>query len=147
MQPSEARYIPEKRPTNLARSPPLVGPRRKKTDRGQISRFPSDASRFTPLILAHRGSALPWLVDDRAALRPRRMYITTAKQVNRGGALLRTPPQLSQFRLFKKGITHEEGGARQRGQSPVPNGHAPLNSHPYPTQINQGCMPVMCVIF
>ena len=47
----------------------LVGPCRKKTDRDQISVFPSEISRFTPLILAHRGSALPWLVDDRAALR------------------------------------------------------------------------------
>ena len=34
-------------------------PRRKKNDRGQTSDFPSETSRFTPLILAHRGSALP----------------------------------------------------------------------------------------
>ena len=46
----------------------LVGPRRKKNDSGQTSAFPSETSRFAPLILAHRGSALPWLVDDRAAL-------------------------------------------------------------------------------
>ena len=45
------------------------GLRRKRNDRGQTSAFPSETSRFTPLILAHRGSALPWLVDDRAALR------------------------------------------------------------------------------
>ena len=44
------------------------GPRRKKNDRGQTSFFPSENYLFTPLILAHRGSALPWLVDDRAAL-------------------------------------------------------------------------------
>ena len=49
------------------------GPRRKKNDRGQTSAFPSETSRFTPSILAHRGSALPWLVDDRAALRLRRI--------------------------------------------------------------------------
>ena len=35
----------------------------------QTSAFPSETSRFKPVILAHRGSALPWLVDDRAALR------------------------------------------------------------------------------
>ena len=35
------------------------GPRRKKNDRGQISAFPSETSLFTPLIIAHRGSALP----------------------------------------------------------------------------------------
>ena len=40
------------------------GPRRKKKDRGQTSAFPSETSRFAPLILAHRGSALPWLVED-----------------------------------------------------------------------------------
>ena len=49
------------------------GPRRKKNDRGQTSAFPSEASRFKPVILAHRGSALPWLVDDRAALRLHRI--------------------------------------------------------------------------
>ena len=44
------------------------GPRsRKKNDRGQTSAFPSETSRFKPVIFAHRGSALPWLVDDRAA--------------------------------------------------------------------------------
>ena len=67
-------HIPEKRPTNLARSPLLVGPLRKKTDRGQRSAFPSETSRFAPLILAHRDSALPWLVNDRAALEPRRIW-------------------------------------------------------------------------
>ena len=50
------------------------GPRRKKNDRGQTSVFPSETSRFKPVILAHRGSALPWLVDDRAALRLRRIW-------------------------------------------------------------------------
>ena len=49
-------------------------PRRKKKDRGQTSSFPSETSRFAPLILVHRGSALPWLVDDRAALRIRRTW-------------------------------------------------------------------------
>ena len=44
------------------------GPLRKKNDRGQTSAFPSETSRFKPVILAHGGSALPWLVDNRAAL-------------------------------------------------------------------------------
>ena len=30
-------------------------PRRKKKDRGQTSAFPSEASRFKPVILAHNG--------------------------------------------------------------------------------------------
>ena len=50
------------------------GPRRKKKDRGQTSAFPSITSRFQPVILAHRGSALPWLVDDRTAHRLRRIW-------------------------------------------------------------------------
>ena len=37
--------------------------RRKKTDRDQRPVFPSETSKFTPLILAYRGSALPWLVE------------------------------------------------------------------------------------
>ena len=52
----------------------LCSPRRKKNDRGQTSAFPSETSRFKPVILAHRDSALPWLVDDRAALRLRQIW-------------------------------------------------------------------------
>ena len=51
------------------------GRRRKKNDRGQRSAFPSETSRFALPILAHRGSALPWLVNDRAALRLRRTKV------------------------------------------------------------------------
>ena len=46
------------------------GPRRKKNDRGQRSAFPSETSRFKPVILAHRGSALPWLVRQRSSCSP-----------------------------------------------------------------------------
>ena len=60
------------------------GPRRKKNDRGQTSAFPSETSRFKPVILAHRGSALPWLVNDRAALRLRRIWcVPTRKSTTR----------------------------------------------------------------
>ena len=52
------------------------GPRRKKNDRGQRSAFPSETSRFALSILAHRVSALLWLVNDRAALRLRRISST-----------------------------------------------------------------------
>ena len=45
-------------------------------EKGQWSdiSFPSETSLFAPLILAHRGSAFPWLVNDRAALRLRRIW-------------------------------------------------------------------------
>ena len=62
-----------KSPTNLARSP-LLRPPYKEKHRGQISAFPSETSRFVPLILAHRGSALPRLIDDRATLRLHRIW-------------------------------------------------------------------------
>ena len=45
------------------------GPRRKKNDRGQRSAFPSETSRFKPVILAHRGSALSWLVNCNFEMR------------------------------------------------------------------------------
>ena len=35
------------------------GPRRKKNDRGQTSGFPSETSRFKPVILAHKGFSPP----------------------------------------------------------------------------------------
>ena len=50
---------PRKRPRNLACPLLLVGPRRKKTDRGQRSTFPSEPPQIAPLILAHKGLALP----------------------------------------------------------------------------------------
>ena len=87
--------IPEKRPTNVARSPLLVDPRRMKTDRAQRSYFPSGTSRFTTLILAQRCSALPWLVDDRAALRPRRIWCVLARYTRLSVAMRpasRVPP-------------------------------------------------------
>ena len=55
------------------------GPRRKGNDRGQTSAFPSETSRFKPVIVAHRGSALPWLVDDRASLRLRRIWCVSTR--------------------------------------------------------------------
>ena len=66
IQPSKALCILEKPHESCPFAAPC-GPRRKKNDCGQISAFPSKISRFKPVILAHRGSALPWLVDDRAA--------------------------------------------------------------------------------
>ena len=56
---SKVLCIPEKRPRNLAQLSFLVGPRRKETDRGQRSAFPSETSQFAPLILVHKGPELP----------------------------------------------------------------------------------------
>ena len=49
-----------KKPHESCPSVAPCGPRRKKNDdRGQTSAFPSETSWFKPVILAHRGSALP----------------------------------------------------------------------------------------
>ena len=46
----------------------------------QRSAFPSETSRLAPVIIAHKGSALPWLVDDHASLRPRRTWYLPTQQ-------------------------------------------------------------------
>ena len=67
-------FVSLKNLRNLARSPLLVSPRRKKQAlvRDQLS--PSKTSQFAPLILAHKDSALAWLVGDEDALRPCRIW-------------------------------------------------------------------------
>ena len=69
----------------------IVG-RKQTVVRGQL--FPQKPSRFAPLILAHRGSALPWLVDDRAAFRPRLILVRT-HPIERHQALRDSAPCLS----------------------------------------------------
>ena len=63
-----------KKPPDLARLPLLVALVGRKMTVVRHQFFPKKIYRFTPLILAHRGSALPWLVDDRPALRLRRIW-------------------------------------------------------------------------
>ena len=94
---------------NLARSLLLAGLRRKKTYRGQRSAFPSETSRFAPLFLALRGSALPCLVDDRTALCSRRTwYVPTRSSANRLSATVlpvsrvSPPPEGHQFGARKR---------------------------------------------
>ena len=76
-EPASSRHKPcasLKKPHETCPFAAPCGPRRKKNDRGQRSPFPLETSRFALSILAHRGSALPWLVNDRAALRLRRIW-------------------------------------------------------------------------
>ena len=66
----------------LGKPAPLMMPARRflltlggrKQIRGKKSAFLSETSRFAPLILAHKGSALLWPVDDRVSRHPRRMW-------------------------------------------------------------------------
>ena len=70
-----------KKPHESCPFAPPCGPRRKKNDRGQRSAFSSENSWFALSILAHRGSALPELVNDRAALRLCRIWCETSNFV------------------------------------------------------------------
>ena len=97
IHPFKALSFPDKRPRNLARSQLLVGSRRKKTDRGQRPAFPSQTSRFVPLILAHKSSTLPWLVNDRAALYPRRIWFLLTDRACHG-TLARAAAPYQDFR-------------------------------------------------
>ena len=56
-RPKPCASIPGKRPTNLARPTLLVDSRRKKTDDGHRTVFPTETSRFVPLIIAHKSLA------------------------------------------------------------------------------------------
>ena len=55
---SKALCIPVKRPYSRARLPLLVGSRRMKTDRDRKSALALESSRFVPMIVVHKGSAL-----------------------------------------------------------------------------------------
>ena len=103
----------------------LVG---RKNDRSQTRSFPSETSRFAPLILAHRGSALPWRVDDRAALRLRRIWwVPTRQSTTRLSATMfpasRVPPH------FPKGTKLELGRGAHLG-TPSSANHTAAASRP-----------------
>ena len=82
-EPASSRPNPCVSLENPHKSCPFAAPcgsrSRKKNDGDQISAFSSKTSRFKPVILAHRGSALPWLVDDQPALRFRRFWCVPAR--------------------------------------------------------------------
>ena len=53
---------------------------RKKKNCGKGSVFPPESSRYAPLVLAHEGLAIPWLIYDRAALHPCQIFCITTQQ-------------------------------------------------------------------
>ena len=86
IRPSKAPISLGKRPRNIARSPLRAGSRWKKSCRSQKSASSPKTSRFSPSILARKSSALPWLVDDRATLHPRRIYSWCSNTLARAAA-------------------------------------------------------------
>ena len=77
-------------------------PCRKKNDRGQTSACSLQTSRLTPFILAHRGPALPWLVDDRAALRLSLPNLVRTHPIEHYQALRDSAPCLSRAATLPK---------------------------------------------
>ena len=116
-------HTPEKRCTNLACSLLFVGLRRKKTGRGQRSTFRSETSRSALLILVQRGSALIWLVDDRAFLRPLTWCVPTRWSATRlstkvpSASRVSPPPEEHRIGTRKK---HAPEGHHTQPTIPLP---------------------------
>ena len=129
-RPKPCAYL-EKPHDSLARSPHLVGPRRKKTDHGQRSTFPSETSRFAPLIVTHRGSALPWLIDNSSCpppspnlvrIHPKERYQTLCDMHN--------APCLSRVATSRRASNWSSEEARTWKHHPQPTIQPPRLSRP-----------------
>ena len=84
------------------------GPRRKINDRGQISAFPSETSRFKPSILAHRGSALP-LARQRSRYPPPSPNLVRTHLIENYQDLRDSAPCLSRAATLPKATKLELG--------------------------------------
>ena len=80
------------------------------------------ASQFMPLILAHRGSALPWLVDDRDVLPPSPNLVRTYP-MERNQALRDSASCFSRAVASRR--THQIGARKRRASG---------EHHPQPTK-------------
>ena len=114
------------------------GPRRKKNGRGQRSAFPSETSRFKPVILAHRGSALPWLVNDRGAYPPDRVLPGSPRQCSLPLAC-RHPPEEHQIGAWEEARTWEHHHPQPTIPPPRLNRQAESRRQPV------GCISCVCV--
>ena len=81
-------------------------PPRKKNDRGQTSVFPSETFRFTPLILAHRGSATP-LARRRSSFPPPSPNLVRTHPIESYQALRDSAPCFSRAATLPKGVKLE----------------------------------------
>ena len=104
------------------------GLHRKKSDRGQRSAFPSETSRFALSNLAHRGSALPWLVNDRAASPPSPNLVRT-HPIENYQALRDSAPCLTRAATLPK-ATKLELGRGAHLKTPSSANHTAAASQP-----------------
>ena len=103
------------------------GPRRKKNDRGQRSAFPSETFRFALAILAHRGSALPWL--ERSSCPPPSPNLVRAHLIENYQALRDSAPCLSRAATLPK-ATKLELGRGAHLKTPSSANHTAAASQP-----------------
>ena len=75
-----------KRRRNLARSPLRVGPRRKKTSRGQTSAFPSETSRFAPFFDSRAQGFSNPLARRRSSCPPSSTNLVLTRSIARAAA-------------------------------------------------------------
>ena len=106
----------------------LCGPRRKKNERVRTSVFPSEASRFTPLVLAHRGSAPP-LARRRSSCAPPSPNLVRTHPIERYQAFRDSAPCLSRAATLPKGTKLELGRGAHQG-TPTPANHTAAASQP-----------------
>ena len=104
------------------------GPRRKKNDRGQRSAFPSETSRVALSILAHRGSALLWFVNDRGCPPPSPNLVRT-QPIENCQALRDSAPCLSRAATLPK-TTKLELGRGAHLKKPSSASHTAAASQP-----------------
>ena len=106
------------------------GPRRKKNDRGQASAFPSETSRFKPVILAHRGSALSLLARPRSSFPPPSPNLVRTHPIEHYQQALRdSAPCLSRAATLPKGTKLGLGRGAHLG-TPSSANHTATASQP-----------------
>ena len=84
------------------------------------------ARKQTVLVLAHRGLALPWLADDRAVLRPRRIWCVLTRP-----GFPRQCPRPHAHYLPPKGTKLELGRGAPGKHHPQPTILPPCLNRPY----------------
>ena len=105
--------------------------------RNQLS-LQTITSRSSPLVLVHKGSALPWLVGDRATLHPRRIQCLLAQQYTRSDVLARTA---TPFQIFRDSVTCLSRAPRSRRTPYWRSGEAHLTKPSRHNQAATGCQP------
>ena len=129
-EPASSRPKPCASSKNPHKSCPFAapcGPRRKKNDRGQIPAFPSESSRFAPLILGAQGFSTP-LARRRSSCPPPSPNLVRTHPIEHYRALRDSAPCLSRAGTPPEG---HQLGARKR----CAPGHTIL-SQPYRRRVS-----------